>query len=101
MTNHFNGLTEAQQERLAILIEECSEVAQAGCKILRHGMESNNNGKRRLTNLQHLQKELGDVFRCFTYMAKAGDINEEAVYDHAMSDEACERARRYLHHQEE
>src|SRR5574343_752810 len=36
MTNHFNRLSEAELERLAILIEECGEVAQAACKVIRH-----------------------------------------------------------------
>ena len=42
MTAHFNGLSESEQERLSILIEECGEVVQAACKILRHGYESFN-----------------------------------------------------------
>ena len=37
MSSHFNKLTPAQAERLAILIEECGEVIQAATKILRHG----------------------------------------------------------------
>lgn len=40
MTDHFNNLTPAQAERLAILAEECAEVIQIVGKILRHGMES-------------------------------------------------------------
>lgn len=37
---HFNGLSPAEAERLAILAEECSEVVQKVCKTLRNGYES-------------------------------------------------------------
>lgn len=33
---NFNGMTPAETERLAILVEECGEVVQIGMKILRH-----------------------------------------------------------------
>ncbi len=36
----FNGLTDAQAERLALLLEELGEAQQAIGKILRHGYES-------------------------------------------------------------
>jgi len=39
---HFNGLSPAEAERLALLAEECGEVVQAVCKVLRHGYESTN-----------------------------------------------------------
>lgn len=38
--NHFNRLTPAQAERLAMLAEECAEVVQVVGKILRHGYDS-------------------------------------------------------------
>lgn len=40
MNDHFNQLTPAQAERLAILAEECGEVIQIIGKILRHGLDS-------------------------------------------------------------
>ena len=33
----FNGLTPAEAERLALLMEECGEVVQIIGKVLRHG----------------------------------------------------------------
>lgn len=40
MPEHFNGLTPAEAERLAMLSEECGEVIQIIGKILRHGYDS-------------------------------------------------------------
>jgi hypothetical protein len=40
VSQHFNGLTPAEAERLALLAEECGEVIQAIGKVLRHGYES-------------------------------------------------------------
>ena len=37
---HFNKLTPAEAERLAMLAEECGEVVQIVGKILRHGYDS-------------------------------------------------------------
>ena len=59
-TEHFNKLTEAEQERLVILAEECAEVIQAASKIKRFGLV----GKpvnTTLTNKESLEMELGDV----------------------------------------
>lgn len=39
---HFNGLTPAEAERLALLSEELGEAQQAIGKILRHGYDSSN-----------------------------------------------------------
>jgi hypothetical protein len=99
MTNHFNNLTEAEQERLAILIEECSEVAKAGCKILRHGYESDNNGQMPESNRVLLQRELGDVLHIMYRMVEAHDLNFAAIlHSGAMKGRSIAK---YLHHQEE
>ena len=59
---HFNELTPAQAERLAILMEECGEVVQIIGKILRHGFESvSPYGHSSETNRQALIRELFDV----------------------------------------
>jgi hypothetical protein len=36
----FNRLSDGQAERLAMMIEEAGEIAQAAAKALRHGLES-------------------------------------------------------------
>lgn len=59
---HFNELTPAQAERLAILMEECGEVVQIIGKILRHGYDSCSPfGANPETNRQALVRELFDI----------------------------------------
>ena len=41
MSEHFNGLTPAEAERLAYLIEEAAEVQQIACKARDNFMGSN------------------------------------------------------------
>lgn len=58
---HFNGLTTAQAERLAMLAEECGEVIQAVSKILRHGYNSAHPDRPFITNHELLANELTDL----------------------------------------
>jgi NTP pyrophosphatase (non-canonical NTP hydrolase) len=97
MTKHFNQLTEAEQERLSILIEECGEVVQAGCKILRHGYESTNKGQMAETNRQQLAREIGDLLHAMNRMAIAADFDYQGACDRAES--RAEHVHPYLHHQ--
>ena len=89
--NHFNELSPAEAERLAILAEECGEVVQACMKVLRHGFDSH-------TNRADLLKEVGDVTAAIKLMTAAGDIDSHAVKIAALS--KLERIRPWLHHQE-
>ena len=73
----FNGLTDAQTERLAILAEECGEVVQIVGKILRHGYNSYNptvDETKRKSNTALLTKELGDLLWIISKMDDAADI---------------------------
>lgn len=104
MTKHFNGLTEAQAERLALLAEECAEVIQAITKILRHGMDSYNplidamgEYKNRVTNQMLLEKELGHVLCAQRFLWHASDVRKHEVDRHAEEKEA--KIGRWLHHQ--
>jgi hypothetical protein len=97
-TNHFNRLTEAEQERLAILIEEAGEIVQSGCKILRHGYESTNpvTGAEE-TNREALQREIGDLGHAVRRMIDEADLDSVIIEERTLS--KPERIRPYLHHQ--
>lgn len=95
-TAHFNGLTPAELERLALLMEEMGEAIQAIGKIQRHGYEScHPNGGP--TNRKMLEKEVGHVRAALTLMYNNGDISPEETCRH----EAIKRitVKQYLHHQ--
>lgn len=62
MTEHFNQLTPAQAERLAMLAEECAEVIQVVGKILRHGYDNYHPENRTFSNRDLLHQELTDLF---------------------------------------
>lgn len=61
MTGHYNKLTPAEAERLAMLAEECAEVIQVVGKILRHGYESFHPNDPLITNREILCMELMDL----------------------------------------
>ena len=96
-TNHFNKLTEAEQERLVLLMEECGEVVQAVSTILRHGYESTNpkipNSE---TNRQALEREVGDALSAAYRLVNAGDLSGWASEQRRMT-----KTEPYLHHQDE
>jgi len=73
---NFNGLNNAESERIALLLEEFGEVQQAIGKILRHGFE-NRHPSSTETNREELEREIGDVFCAVSMMAKKGDVNME------------------------
>lgn len=102
MTTHFNNLTPAQTERLAILAEELGEVQQIIGKVLKHGYESCNPDNLDLrTNRQLLLAELTDVEAAITIIGR--DIPE--LYSTPAHDQEVNRAMlkklRWSHHQDE
>lgn len=102
MTQHFNELTEAETERLAILAEECAEVIREVGKILRHGYESTNpkrftsDNEYPETNRWALERELGDVMRAIVRMQNVRDVNAYAIM---VSRDSKSNEISYLHHQ--
>ncbi len=99
MNKPFNQLTDAEAERLALLLEELGEIQQAIGKILRHGYESTHPAfPDGLTNRQHLQKELGDAAARAQLMVCAGDIDAEYVNECAREKTAKHA---FLHHQDD
>lgn len=96
MSQHFNLLTAAEAERLALLAEECAEVIQAIGKVLRHGYESTHPDGGP-TNRHLLETELGHVACAERMMFSARDIDPNRV-DLAL-DEKHSHVRAFLHHQ--
>ena len=83
-TDHFNRLTPAEAERLALLLEELGEAQQAVGKILRHGYESINPEipvEDQVTCRANLEKELGDVLVAMDFLVDFGDISQSNLDD--------------------
>ena len=93
---HFNRLTPAEAERLALLAEECGEVMQAIGKVLRHGYESRHPDGGP-TNREALERECGDVYHAIWRLIGAGDIDGNGMSQRA--DDKAKSVVRYLHHQ--
>ena len=91
-----NGLTAEENERLALLSEECAEVIQVIGKIQRHGFESRNpDNLTGQTNRQLLQKELGDVDAAITLMHKKSDLHASEIM--GASRRKLQRLQKWLH----
>jgi len=95
VSQHFNQLTPAEAERLALLLEELGEAQQAIGKILRHGYESTHPDGGP-TNREALERECGDVRHAMIRLCEAGDLSKRAIHDRA--DAKAEQVVRYLHH---
>ena len=92
----FNGLTFAEAERLALLLEELGEAQQAIGKILRHGYESiHPNGGP--DNKENLEKEIGDVLLAIQLMTNNGDLSGFEIEGH--KNDKRKKVAQYLHHQ--
>lgn len=95
---HFNGLTPAQAERLAMLAEECGEVIQVIGKILRHGYDSYHPDRPHITNRELLQRELTDLAAVENQI----HARDRVFMPSSMClDVAWSKKLRYAHHQEE
>lgn len=94
---HFNKLTPAQAERLAMLAEECGEVIQIVGKILRHGYDSCHPKNPKVTNRELLGRELLDL------QTVAVTLRRDFVPDFSLHDmnKTWEKKLRFAHHQEE
>lgn len=93
--NHFNKLTPAEAERIALLMEECGEVIQACGKILRHGFDSKHPDGGP-TNRQQLEIELGHVSVAEGLLVRGGSISFDAIITSAMFKE--DTIGEFLHH---
>lgn len=94
-TPHFNKLSPAELELLAILSEECGEVVQVIGKILRHGLDFKNPLTHEC-NRALLTDEMGDVRAAMIRLTDAGIVTKEFV--HQRADQKL-RYTPYLRHQ--
>ena len=95
-THHFNSLTEAEQERLVILAEECAEVIHIISKILRHGYTSfNPDVEIGPNNRGLLEQELADLLLAYKQLDLHGDIDITNVSHQA---DRKARTNTYIHH---
>lgn len=81
--SYYNGLDDAEEERLRLLIEECAEVSQAACKVLRFGKYSSYNGG--INNQTSLEHELGDLQLIRTVMQERGDVSQYNIDQRTIS----------------
>jgi len=63
------------KETLTILSEECAEVVQANSKLIRFGVENEE-------NKAHLEQELGDVIAMICILDYYGYVNMENISSH-------------------
>lgn len=98
MTSNFNELSDAETERLSVLIDELSETQQAVAKILRHGYNSYHPDRPMDTNRNDLMEELGHISWVVNLMIKSGDLLQHQIENSQQRRD--ERVNKYLHHQE-
>lgn len=101
MSEHFNGLTPAQAEALALLSEECNEVGQIIGKILRHGLHSCHPDNPGVTNATMLEKEIADVHAAIDILIRDGLVIAPSIDRfYCLKVEAFRQHPERLHHVE-
>lgn len=95
---HFNQLTPAQLERLAILAEEMGEAIQIIGKIVRHGYFSSNPLiENSPCNRDVLAHELGHVRSAMIALCDSGDLIKKDI--HRSADMKKISIKKWQHHQ--
>lgn len=98
-SENYAGLTPAQVERLAMLAEECSEIAQIAMKIIRHGYLSYNpHDPKKTSNLELLLFELQDLQAVHCGMLASQDLPMRPSTPKEVTDRWKQKLR-YTHHQ--
>jgi hypothetical protein len=78
MTKHFNKLTPAEAERLALLVEEAGDVIHLTGAILRRGYESEYHDPD-LTLRELLEKKLGNLQHAIDRLCESKDVDPAEV----------------------
>jgi NTP pyrophosphatase (non-canonical NTP hydrolase) len=92
----FNGLSDAEDERLTCVMEECGEVVQIICKIQRHGYDSCH-PEQTESNREALEREIGDLMARVELLTRAGELSKSQIVRHAQKKLAG--GNKYMHHQ--
>lgn len=95
-TEHFNKLSPAEAERLAILAEECGEIVQIIMKAMRHGLDFHHPDTGE-TNRAAIARELGDLDAICARMVAANDINPLQIK--VASQRKDQKLAQWTHHQ--
>jgi hypothetical protein len=99
-----NGLSEQEEELIAMLAEEANEVGQMCMKILRHGFDSYHPKDPSTTNLQLLQDEVLDFDSVRYALEKIGRITTKIDPGKSRKETTIGRWKeklRYTHHQQD
>ena len=97
MSDHFNGLSPEEAERLAMLAEECGEVIQIIGKILRHGYYSHHpSDPNKISNKFLLDGEMTDLLAVWQQMSYRDGVGSQTLHD---TSTAWRKKLRYAHHQ--
>jgi hypothetical protein len=96
VSDNFNELTPEETELLVLLAEECSEVVQIVCKILRHGLGNYHPNDPMTSNRRLLEKELGDVDCAVGLLNDADVLTPRNIM--GASRAKRESVQKYLHH---
>jgi len=91
-------LTNRQQERLILLVEEMGETTQIVGKTLCHGYASSHPDSPHICNRMHLEKEIGDIEIIIEMLVGHRDINRKQI--NAYKAEKRSRKINYLHYHE-
>lgn len=94
---HFNDLSPAEAERLAMLAEEAGEIVHVIGKILRHGFDRRNPLEDGQSNRGLLQSEIGDFQAVVARMVKADDLDADDIG--AAQSIKHQKLPRWTHHQ--
>lgn len=99
MSNFDNGLTDADEERLAVLVEECGEILHIVGKILRHGYDGYDptvHKNDQITNRNALEDEIGDLDVAVLMLQDADNIDKDNINRRMNYKKVA--VKRWLHH---
>lgn len=74
-----NRISEAEQERVGLFVEESGEAQQIAGKILRHGLDSHHPDMPLLSNTNLLELEAGHLLAALDLLVACGTLDRDAI----------------------